>query len=464
MLRKTKIAVAIIATLAVSTVTANELVKTDVNGTPVTGTVQTLDVQGKVVKTVHTYGVGEMPTASSVITYKSASIGDEYAAVDSSGIAVVDFDKASLLKMKVGETKSFKFFDKDVKVAYSDTINHSNGDSSWVGNVDGDGRVIITFGTDGSVFGSVTDADGGNYSIETASDGNTMLIDNGAPGREAPSQEHDMVAPHSDGTMLGAAAAQTATTATTTLNNTLATTGTTAVPATVMDVMVLYSSTLPNAATRVNNLVATTNQAYKDSGLTNVSIRLVNSYGVTYPDANANTSALTTMASNSGVFKDVNANRAKYGADAVIYLRPLKATAQGSCGVAYANGANGTLLQASKAYAEVSDGTDGQYFCYNTTLAHELGHIMGAVHDKEHSVGIKGVYADSYGYGINNLYGDIMSYYSPQIAKFADPTTVAMTTAKGAKYYLGVDGVANIVKTFKATAPVVANFVPTTIK
>lgn len=137
-------------------------------------------------------------------------------------------------------------------------------------------------------------------------------------------------------------------------------------------------------------------------------------------------------------------------------LRPLKVKQQ-TCGVAYVNGSFGSTMVASKAYAVVSDGKDGVYFCPNLTLAHELGHNMGASHNIENASGIKGVFPYSYGYGMKGMYGDIMSYYTPQIPKFSNPAILA-TTVGSTKYYLGVEDVADVVKTFQQTAPIIANF------
>jgi hypothetical protein len=423
-----------------------------------TGTAEKV-VDGKVIWSIHTYQVGK---TFSPISHTSEPIPAEYADLYSSGISTVNLDSAILFALPIGELANISLFDRHFALVHERDISHSNGDKTWIGSVDGDGRAIITFGKDGSAFGTITEADGRSYSIETANNGSSIAIDNESAGRIMPSLEHDMLSGDSHA-MLNAAANQAASIATT-ISNTALAAGITTTPKTVIDLLIVYSSTLPNAATRINQLVATTNQAYADSGLTDISVRVVYSYSITYADANANSSALTLFATNSGVFKDVNSTKAKYGADVAIYLRPLKAVAQGSCGVSYANGANGTLLQASKGYAVVSDGTDGSYYCYNTTLAHEIGHVLGAVHDVEHSGGVKGAFPYAFGYGINNAYGDIMSYYNPQIAKFATPTLVAMTNAKGVKYYLGADGTADIVRTFKQTAPIVAAFAPSITK
>jgi hypothetical protein len=469
MWRKATLALIMTTITPVNVASANEASTQDAPHP--TGVVQVLN-EGQVVKTFYTYKLGEMPpplVANAIADNDSnivdSTIAREYAELNPKGIANVSFDKIAMLAMKVGETKNFRIFGSDVPVTFEGSQSHENGDVSWVGNIDGHGRVVMTFGADGSVFGQITTPEGAIYSVEPANDGNnTVLIDNAVAGREMPSLEHDMYIPPvatyvQDGVTFNASANYANALATKTSNAKTVVGGTaTALLKADVDVMVVYSSTLKNAATRINYLVTTTNQAYIDSGLSNLSVRLVNSYPVTYDDTLVNNNTLEDLTQNAKVFADVNAAKKKNGADVAIFLRPLKALAQGSCGVAWVNGANGTKLQASNAYAVVSDGTDGKYFCYPTTMSHELGHVMGAVHDVAHSGGVTGALPYAYGYGVNNIYGDIMSYYAPQIPKFSSPDIVALKTAKKT-YYLGVKNAADVVRTLQQTAPVVANFV-----
>jgi len=452
MLRKTTIAVAIAATLATSIVTASE------SSTTFSGTVQNV-LTGKV---YHTYGIGEMPASPQAVSYLTGTIPETYADLDAKGLAKVQFDSDAFIALKTGESVKVKLFNKDVDFTSEESVSHDNGDTSVVGNVDGE-RAIFTFGKDGATYG-VVEQDGNKVSIATNADGETWVIDHNAAGVEYPEIGDDAI------TANAGATATTKTTATaqaaavlTNAEKLAAQYGITkTTPKVVLDVFVMYSSTEPNAVTRINNLTAVTNAAYKDSGLIQMSMRVVGTQVIKgYADTTKNEAALAEMKGAYRTFAGTNVTRANLGADISIYLRPLKAAAQGSCGVSYLNGARGAALNATLTYAEVSDGVDGRYLCMETTMAHEIGHVLGANHDKAHAGNMPGAFPYSYGYGARGAYGDIMSYYTPQIAKFATPYVTAYTNAKGSKFYLGVENTSDVVKTFTQTAPVVAKFAPT---
>jgi len=420
---------------------------------------------GNVVKVYPTYKHGIISDSSTpkAFSYLDAPLPADFAALNPAGIVKIRFDKNALLHAKAGDTINFTLFGQDTPVVFDRIDKHANGDEVWIGKINNGSRVIITFGADGTVIGRI-DTDTVTYSVEPAGGDEAWLIDNNVTERSSPSLEGDSHLPATAGSFTGAFALSSAEPV-----NELGPgpslkldPAPSAASNTVIDIMVLYSPNLANAVTRVNHLVTTANQAYIDSGLPNLSVRLVDAEALAYDDATANTYALRDLTGHAKAFSKVNSLREKYGADVVVYLRPFNLAAQGSCGVAWVNGANGSLLSANNAYAVVNDGMDGSYFCYNTTLAHELGHVMGAVHDHTHS-SFKGTLPYAYGYGISNLYGDIMSYYNPQIPKFSSPDIVAIDGAQSLQY-LGVTDQADVVRTFKQTAPIVAGFLPTVVK
>ncbi|MEQ1636989.1 MAG: reprolysin-like metallopeptidase [Methylococcales bacterium] len=192
----------------------------------------------------------------------------------------------------------------------------------------------------------------------------------------------------------------------------------------VVDVMVEYTTagmTPDYAKQRIQYLITISNQAYKDSGLP-VSLRLVYAEPTTYAESTTNSAALDALRTGQGAFATVPANRIKYGADLVVLLRPLRASTQGSCGVAYI-GFTGGIANKNLGFGVVGDGASKdtmKVFCDVNTFAHEIGHNFGLVHDREYSSSA-GVTPYAYAWGIAGKFGTIMSYKSPTIMLFSTP-------------------------------------------
>ncbi|MEW6037907.1 MAG: reprolysin-like metallopeptidase [Pseudomonadota bacterium] len=180
----------------------------------------------------------------------------------------------------------------------------------------------------------------------------------------------------------------------------------------IIDLLVVYTRGLAsgNFSTKLNNLITLTNQAYVDSKA-DLRLRLAAAKRVNYADGGDNSRALDDLRNGFGSLRVVRNLRHKKGADVVVLLRPFKPAAQGgACGMAWVNGAGGSELRADL----VNLGTRSGYYCTNYTLAHEVGHVLGAAHDREHA-DVTGKFPYSYGCGIEGRFGDIMSYYDPEI-------------------------------------------------
>lgn len=146
------------------------------------------------------------------------------------------------------------------------------------------------------------------------------------------------------------------------------------------------------AVTRLTYLTAVTNQAYQTSGALG-RIRLLATMRVNFSDTVTNSEALSRLRDGgSGPGGDLEAMRAARlatGADVAVLVRPFNSPGHGDCGRAPVNGSNlnpyTTAAFAKGGFAVVSDGSDisgeTDHFCRLMTLAHELGHAMGLVHD-----------------------------------------------------------------------------------
>ena len=177
------------------------------------------------------------------------------------------------------------------------------------------------------------------------------------------------------------------------------------------------------AVTRLNYLVDVANTAYTNSGI-NAKVRLVHAMQVTYTDSSSNDSTLQKLTgydtttnhqtTPDPAFNALRAARDQYGADLVSLVRSYRDPENDGCGIAWLIGGGQSGISTSDSYfgySVVSDGTDAgtdghTYYCLDETLAHEMGHNMGAAHDVETSKGDDGTldpedygaYSYSFGY------------------------------------------------------------------
>ena len=204
------------------------------------------------------------------------------------------------------------------------------------------------------------------------------------------------------------------------------------VAGTTIDVLVVINNDLATTLgsglnARIDFLFALTNQAYIDSGV-DLQIRRVGAITqLNYTSLNNNDTPLYAITDGTSPFNTIDSLRNAAGADLVVFMRPFEYPEQVSCGVAWLSGYNqqpiaGNISYWSQyGYAVVSDGSDPSgYYCTDMTFPHELGHNMGLAHDRANGGG-SGAYTYANGYGIDGVFGTIMSYLSPEVAKFSNP-------------------------------------------
>lgn len=372
-----------------------------------------------------------------------------------------------------------------IHLRYVRHILHGDGTWTWIGKVataHGEQSAVITFGK-GAVFGRIPQSNGYPLRLITQHGEISLLrtsgdiISRSATAVAMRASNDARALPRrrpATGSAPAAADAQK--------QQTIAAAVTAANP--VIDVMVAYTPGIVSeygstsaAVTRINNLVDIANQAYADSKV-NQSIRLVDTVQVDYPDDTSNDSALDDLTgydSNGNPVKipsslqGIAGLRSQHGADLVSLLRAYDNATNGGCGLAWIIGGNETPIVPAQdniyGYSVVGDGSDGGFFCLDTSFAHELGHNMGDAHDRANADN-PGAYPYSYGYLGNgtNGFATIMAYGSPTqtpLAVFSNPDIsicqntpcgVADTASNSADNAHSMNNTASLIAQFEPTA------------
>lgn len=199
----------------------------------------------------------------------------------------------------------------------------------------------------------------------------------------------------------------------------------------IIDVLILHT---PSTNSKdLQKFIDDANLAFTNSFITTVEYRLVGTLQINnYPDTNPNVQALNDMATGVGPFNNLKQQRLDFGADIVVLIRPSYTT-QLSCGTSDQGFTNGGPGNRMIAFGTVSYGVSidnhGMH-CLRTAFAHELGHILGLMHDIPNSSGSQGAYPYSYGTGVKNVYGTIMSYQEPAIMFFSTPLLTTQCAGK----------------------------------
>jgi hypothetical protein len=186
-----------------------------------------------------------------------------------------------------------------------------------------------------------------------------------------------------------------------------------------IDLMVLYTSKVASRYVDVDKdlialAVEQANDAFSNSGLGNIKLRLVHREQVDYDESDGeHFDHLYRMVDGTGVFSRVRALRNEKRADVVALI----VDDPSGCGLSTRVGAD-----ADEAYVVVHQSCAALTY----SLAHEVGHIIGARHDKALDSNVT-PFAFGHGYVNGTKWRDIMSYKAscdgcPRVPVWSNPT------------------------------------------
>lgn len=192
-----------------------------------------------------------------------------------------------------------------------------------------------------------------------------------------------------------------------------------------IDLLVYHESGMNTPTAIADFVIELTNQAMTDSQI-DLTINIVGVRPVEIPASVSQGAALDNMFDAEAPFTDIHDDRTFYGADLVVLLRENVPEDEESCGVAYNSVVEGAPFRF--AYMAVvhwlpAENAIGNSYCTDTTTAHEIGHILGSMHERRIAEqGDSGAYPFSFGHYRQGVFHTIMSYGNePEIAVFSNP-------------------------------------------
>ncbi|MDE2594416.1 MAG: hypothetical protein KGL57_09270, partial [Burkholderiales bacterium] len=337
----------------------------------------------------------------------------------------VDFNMAKLQSLPLNSEVELNLPDgRNVSLVHDRGDISPSGNYTFIGYVRDRGtdhRVILTSGAQGETFG-VLNLPEGEVRVETRK-GQTWLVDTKKAGLTyAPMAEPLIPAQAAMAAYKANKSSAAQATSTTSGGYTTTSLGVAAAAPgdTTVDLMVLYTPGMVNrlggdaqARTRIDNLVAVTNQIMVDSQVA-IRMRLVKAMYVNQDDNVNQGNLLPALAGGQGAFAGVRAARDAVGAD-LVHLLHKPTVGVGSCGLAYLSVTQGPRGNEGSGYGVTDDS------CPTMVMAHELGHNFGNNHDHAQGGGSP-VYPYAWGYIVpGTTLGDVMSYANQHYYKYSNP-------------------------------------------
>ena len=230
-----------------------------------------------------------------------------------------------------------------------------------------------------------------------------------------------------------------------------------------MSVLMYYDDSMSNALSTIDFITQVANDAFADSGVA-ISIKVVATRSLNIDDELSHRDLLGLMREEAPPFSDLSADRAFHSADLVYILRHTRGSEEDLCGLAdygVYKQSHARIRYLGLVQWEPSNGVDP--YCPDITFAHEVGHNLGAAHNREELTDEgelpHGAYSYSYGRTFPGIWRTIMGYTidgnEPTLALFSSPDLTCEGNPCG-KPASSADSADNV-STFQSTGHLIAS-------
>ena len=231
-----------------------------------------------------------------------------------------------------------------------------------------------------------------------------------------------------------------------------------------ISVLMYYDQSMLDASSRIDFITQVANDAFSDSGA-KVQIEIVGTKALDIDDEASHYDLKSAMQDAEATFEGIESDRSFYSADLVFLLRDTESpNGEDPCGIA----SSGVYQQrhwrgAYTGMVQWLPAGGGRTYCTNYTFAHEVGHLLGAQHNREdlteEGEARLGAYSYSYGTNLGGAFHTVMGVDGdspgPRLGLYSSPNL----RCNG--YPCGVsksqDNSADNVSTFRSTGHLIAS-------
>ena len=301
-------------------------------------------------------------------------------------------------------------------------------------STDGGGKAIIVVDDAGGLLGSITEF-GQRYRISTTADGQRLLLREGYSGREKRIDDGGVPPPRADmpdsrfffdlkeeELSSSPSRVMKAERSSDVIYPTYKT-GTAKI-----SVLMYYDDSMSNVFSTIDFITQVANDAYADSGA-KIEIDIVGTKALDIDDEASHYDLRTSMSEGEAPFADIESDRSFFEADLVFILRDTEAPdGEDPCGVTTYGVYKQRHYRSRFSGLVQWDPADGvSSYCSDFAFAHEVGHLLGAAHDRadrtEDSELTGGAYSFSYGTSLDGVFRTVMgvSGFPKRLGLFSSP-------------------------------------------